>query len=81
MHLETTCHPQLISFVNDLVAVKTIETAHLNSSYLFVYLLESNFFFKVNFRKVNSRKVNYFLIFSNVMKNKLENTFQYLIMS
>jgi hypothetical protein len=81
VHLGTTCHPQLISFVNDLAAVKTIETAHLNLSYLFVCLLESNFFFKVNFRKVNSRKVNYFLIFSSVMKNKLENTFQYLIMS
>ena len=35
-----------------------------------VCLLESSFFFKVN----------YFLMFSNVMKNKLENTFQCLVM-
>jgi len=41
-----------------------------------VCLLESSFFYKVN-----SEKVNYFLIFSSVMKNKLENTFQCLVMS
>ena len=35
-----------------------------------VCLLESIFFFKVNFRKMN-----YFLMFGSVMKNKLENTF------
>ena len=35
-----------------------------------VYLLESSFFWKVN-----SEKVNYFLMFSSIMKNKLENTF------
>jgi hypothetical protein len=38
-------------------------------------LLESNFF------KVNFRKVNYFLIFGSVIKNKLKNIFQYLVMS
>jgi hypothetical protein len=47
---------------------------------LFVCLLESNFFWKVNSGKVNSGKMNYFLIFGSVMKNKLENTFQYLVM-
>ena len=41
-----------------------------------VYLLESSFFWKVN-----SEKVNYFLMFSSIMKNKLENTFQCLVMS
>jgi hypothetical protein len=35
----------------------------------------------VFFWKVNSRKVNYFPIFGSVMENKLENTFQYLVMS
>ena len=40
-----------------------------------VCLLESIFF-----KKINSRKVNYFLIFGNIVKNKLKNTFQYLIM-
>jgi hypothetical protein len=39
------------------------------------------FFKKINFEKVNSRKVNYFPIFDSVMKNKLENTFQCLVMS
>jgi hypothetical protein len=42
--------------------------------------LESYFFWKVNSGKVNSGKMNYFLIFGSVMKNKLENTFQYLVM-
>jgi hypothetical protein len=46
-----------------------------------VYLLESNFFWKVNSEKVNSRKVNYFPIFDSVMENKLEKTFQCLDMS
>ena len=41
-----------------------------------VYLLENSFFFKVN-----SRKVNYFSMFGSVMKNKLANTFQCLVMS
>jgi hypothetical protein len=36
---------------------------------------------KVNFKKINFGKVNYFLIFGSVMKNKLENTFQCLVMS
>jgi len=35
----------------------------------------------VFFWKVNSRKVNYFLMFGSVMKNKLENTFQCFVMS
>jgi hypothetical protein len=38
-------------------------------------------FKKINFRKINSEKINYFLIFGNVIKNKLKNTFQYLVMS
>jgi hypothetical protein len=33
------------------------------------------------FLKVNLKKVNYFLMFGSVMKNKLENTFQCLVMS
>ena len=37
------------------------------------------FFFKVNSEKINSRKVNYFPMFSSVMKNKLENIFQCLV--
>jgi hypothetical protein len=41
-----------------------------------VCLLKSSFFYKMN-----SEKVNYFLIFGSVMKNKLENTFQCLVMS
>ena len=35
----------------------------------------------VFFMKVNSRKVNYFLMFGSVMKNKLENALQCLVMS
>jgi hypothetical protein len=35
----------------------------------------------VSFWKVNSGKVNYFSIFDSVMKNKLENIFQYLVIS
>ena len=37
-------------------------------NFITVYLLENNFFFKINFKKIN-----YFLIFGSVMKNKLEN--------
>ena len=51
---------------------------NLHFLYGFIYLLKFFFFF---FRKVNFRKVNYFLIFDSVMKNKLENTFQCLVMS
>jgi hypothetical protein len=40
-----------------------------------VFLLESIFFFKVN-----SRKVDYFSMFGNVMENKLENICQCLVM-
>ena len=32
----------------------------------------------MNSRKINYEKFNYFLMFSSVMKNKLENTFQCL---
>jgi hypothetical protein len=35
----------------------------------------------VSFWKVTSGKVNYFSIFGSVMKNKLENIFQYLVIS
>jgi len=35
----------------------------------------------VIFWKMNFKKVNYFSIFSSVMENKLENTFQCLVMS
>ena len=35
----------------------------------------------VFFWKVNFRKVNYFPIFGSIMKNKLENIFQCLVMS
>jgi len=38
-------------------------------------------FKKINFRKINSKKINYFLIFSSIIKNKLENIFQCLVMS
>ena len=39
-------------------------------------------FFRIYFlKKVNSEKVNYFLMFGSVMKNKLENIFQCLAMS
>ena len=39
------------------------------------------FIWKVNFKKMNFGKVNYFPIFGSVMKNKLENTLQYLVIS
>ena len=35
----------------------------------------------MNFKKINSKKVIYFPIFGTVMKNKLENIFQCLVMS
>jgi hypothetical protein len=34
----------------------------------------------MNFGKINYGKVNYFLMFGIVMKNKLENTLQCLVM-
>jgi len=43
---------------------------------IFKRLLKSSFF-----KKINSRKINYFLIFGSVMKNKLENIFWCLVMS
>ena len=46
-----------------------------------VCLLKSSFFGKMNSRKVNFGKVNYFPMFGSIMKNKLENTFQCLVMS
>jgi hypothetical protein len=39
-------------------------------------LFIGKYFFKINFRKVK-----YFFMFDSIMKNKLENIFQYLIMS
>ena len=54
------------------------KNTRLNFIYLYgpVCLMESSFFWKVN-----SGKVNYFPMFGSVMKNKLENTFQCLVMS
>ena len=43
--------------------------------YMSDLFLESKFFWKVN-----SRKVNYFMMFDSVMKNKLENIFQCFVM-
>ena len=46
-----------------------------------VYLLENIFIFgKWFFWKINYCKVNYFLIFKSIIKNKLKNNFQYLVM-
>ena len=45
-----------------------------------VCLQESSFFFKWFSWEVNSRKINYFSMFDIVMENKLENTFQCLVM-
>ena len=47
-------------------------------SFRSVFFFEKFFFF---YWKVNFEKVNYFLMFGSVMKNKLENTFQCLVMS
>ena len=46
-----------------------------------VCFLENNLFWKVNSDKINFRKVNYFLIFDNIIENKLENIFQCFVMS
>ena len=35
----------------------------------------------MNSEKVNFKKINYFMMFGRVMKNKLENIFQCLVMS
>jgi TPP-dependent trihydroxycyclohexane-1,2-dione (THcHDO) dehydratase len=51
----------------------------LMSRVLFVYC--KVIFFKVNLKKINSRKVNYFSMFGSLIKNKLENIFQCLVMS
>jgi hypothetical protein len=48
------------------VALQTISIG----VYLGLFVCRKFFFYKVNFRKVN-----YFLIFGNVMKNKLKNNF------
>jgi hypothetical protein len=45
--------------------------------FLFLFICRKVIFLK----KINSRKVNYFLMFDSVMKNKLKNTFQCLVMS
>jgi hypothetical protein len=41
-----------------------------------VYLLESSFFLKVIFKKLN-----YFPMFGSIMKNKLDNNLHFLVMS
>jgi hypothetical protein len=55
------------------------------TDYLFlrysVCLLKNIFKKKINFGKVNYIKINYFLMFGSVIENKLENTFQYLVIS
>jgi len=33
----------------------------------------------MNSEKINFKKINYFLMFSNVIKNKMENNFQCLV--
>jgi hypothetical protein len=45
------------------------------------FFFQKYFLKKVKSKKINPRKINYFLIFNSVIKNKLKNTFQYLIMS
>jgi hypothetical protein len=45
--------------------------------YINFYFLAGKFFLK----KINFKKINYFLMFGSVMKNKLENIFQCLVMS
>jgi len=49
--------------------------------WLIAYLLKSNLIFKSFIFKVNFYRVNYFLMFDNIIKNKLKNNFQYLIIS
>jgi len=57
------------------------------SPFGFIYLLSFNSFASfvcwkvIFFKKINFEKVNYFSMFGSVMKNKLENTFQCLVMS
>jgi hypothetical protein len=47
---------------------------------ILIYLfLDSFICSKVVFFKVNSGKVNYFSMFGSVIKNKLKNIFQYLV--
>jgi hypothetical protein len=44
--------------------------------------IRQHIYWKVIFlKKLNFKKINYFLIFDSIIKNKLENTFQYLIIS
>jgi hypothetical protein len=50
--------------------------AYIRTFWLVTAMNSSNYFFKVNFKKMN-----YFSMFGSVIKNKLENTFQYLVMS
>jgi hypothetical protein len=65
---------RLCSFINGyhLIGLRLLPHAQC----IGIYLLENNFFLKINYKKVN-----YFLIFDSVIKNKLENTFQCLVMS
>jgi len=44
--------------------------------------IRRNIYWKVIFfKKINFKKINYFLIFNSIIKNKLENTFQCLVIS
>jgi hypothetical protein len=83
-------HPRCANLVWEFTASSSsrcpptwiVSSLSMDDTYLFNRLLDSN---KNNypvclleiilFWKVKSRKVNYFLIFGTVMKNKLENTF------
>jgi hypothetical protein len=58
-----------------IAQTKNLERIHLP----FSFLVDS--FWKVNSGKMNFRKMNYFPMFGSVMKNKLENIFQCLLMS
>ena len=64
-------------------AMNIILTLHISTAFASLFhllgrvcLLKSIFFKKNEFQKMN-----YFLMFGSVMKNKLENTFQCLVMS
>jgi len=53
-----------------------VEISVATSSLRFCLFAEKYFLKKINFRKIK-----YFLMFDNIMKNKLENIFQCLVMS
>jgi len=56
---------------------------HFKKYYFNIFIIKITlkviFYLKENSRKENSKKLNYFSMFSSVIKNKLENTFQYLV--